>query len=105
MKNIKSMKAFEEYGFEDEIDRLYEILEEIQGLMLEANDTIMSLSKDVEDPIIYERWKAYPYGNIVSMLAGGNKYDTTFADIIDELSEARLMQRRQDDGDDSGFIT
>jgi hypothetical protein len=105
MRNIKSMKAFEGYEFEDEVERLYEILEEIQGLMLEANDTVMALSKDAEDPIIYERWKAYPYGNIVSMLAGGNKYDTTFADIIDELSDARVMQRRQADGDDSGFIT
>lgn len=88
MKNIKSMKAFENYDVTDDIDRLYEILEEIQELMIEANDIVDAASRSVEDPIIYERWKAYPYGHIMSMLGGGNKYDTSFNDIVDEIERA-----------------
>jgi hypothetical protein len=88
MKNIKSMKAFESYEISDDIDRLYEILEEIQELMLEANDIVNVASREVGDAIIYERWKAYPYGNIMSMLRGDNKYDTSFNDIVDEIERA-----------------
>lgn len=88
MKNIKSMKAFESYETSDDIDRLYEIQEEISDLMDEANSLVRSVSTEVGDSIIYERWKAYPYGNIMAMLLGGNRYDTTFGDIIDELNNA-----------------
>ena len=88
MKNIKSMKTFESYDTSDDVDRLYEILEEIQELMLEANDLVNFASRKVGDAIIYERWKAYPYGNIMAMLGGGNKYDTSFNDIVDEIERA-----------------
>lgn len=85
MKNIKSMKAFESYDTSDDVDRLYSILEEIQTLMSEADGIINVTSRNVGDPIIYERWKAYPYGNIMAMLGGGSKYDTSFSDIIKDI--------------------
>lgn len=86
------MQVFENnessYNSSDDIDRLREIQEEIGTLMQEANNLVRSASVDAGDEIIYERWKAYPYGNIMSMLVGGSRYDTTFGDIIDEIEKA-----------------
>jgi len=90
MRNIRSMKLFEQEGDEtsDDVYRLYEILEEVEFLMTEANDIVRSTARKVNDDIIYERWKAYPYNNIMAMLSHGSKYDTGFIDIIKELEDA-----------------
>lgn len=84
------MKLFEAMDGEmpDEVFRLYEILEEIESLMSEANELVRSSAKMVNDGIIYERWKAYPYNNIMAMLSSGSKYDTSFRDIIREIEGA-----------------
>ncbi len=91
MKNIKSFKVFEmnddDENMSDDVQRLYEILEEVQSLMNEANDIVNYVTKDV-DPIIYDRWRLYPYNNIMSMLSAGSRYDTSFSDIISEIEKA-----------------
>lgn len=90
MKNIKSMKVFEMGGdfVMDEIEQLSMILEDIENLMQEANEIVRNTAREVGDEIIYERWKAYPYNNIMSMLSSGSRYDTSFSDIIEELQKA-----------------
>lgn len=90
MKNIKSMKMFEmnDEMLDDNIVQLNRILEDIEALMLEANDIVRQTAYEVGDDIIYERWKAYPYNNIMSMLSSGSKYDVGFINIIEELEQA-----------------
>jgi hypothetical protein len=91
MKNIKSLTAFEsrsDDSINDDIYRLGEILEEIEALMYEANELVQYTAKQVGDEIIYERWKAYPYNNIMAMLSSGSRYDTGFLDIVEELEKA-----------------
>lgn len=88
MRNIKSMELFEADDMSDEVYRLYEILEEIEGLMIEASDLVRASARKVDDDIIYERWKAYPYNNIMAMLSGGSRYETKFSDIIKEIESA-----------------
>jgi hypothetical protein len=91
MKNIKSLKAFEsrdDDSINDDIYRLGEILEEIEALMYEADELVRYTSKNVGDSIIHERWKAYPYNNIMAMLSSGSRYDVGFSDIIEELEKA-----------------
>lgn len=95
MKNIKSIDMFESSddlsAFDEEfteLERLEEILNEIEGLMYEANEIVERAAKEVDDRIIYERWRAYPYNNIMTMLSKGSKYDTSFSDIIKEIANA-----------------
>lgn len=92
MKNLKRINVFEmdENNFEnDDVYRLNEILEEIEALMIEANDIVRHVSKDVVmDDIIYERWRAYPYNNIMSMLSSGTRYETSFLSIVEEIEKA-----------------
>jgi hypothetical protein len=84
-------KIFEDLsGASNDIETLRNILDEIIELMEEANSLVSSVSRDT-DPIIYERWKAYPYGHIMTSLGSGgygSRYDTSFDDIIDELEKA-----------------
>ena len=96
MKNIKSMKTFEAMSQSDDIDRLEEILDEMNAIMNEADDIVRSTANESGDMIIYERWKAYPYNNIMSMLSSGSKYDTTFSDIIKELKYAMFPGEGKD---------
>jgi hypothetical protein len=90
MKNIKSIAAFESM-FDDSISNnileLREIQSKIDALMHKANDLVEDTATQVGDRIIYERWKAYPYNNIMAMLSHGSTYDTGFLDIIDELEQ------------------
>lgn len=99
MKNLKKIDVFEmnEDNFEnDDVYRLNEILEEIEALMVEANDIVRYVSRDVVmDDIIYERWKAYPYNNIMSMLSSGTRYETSFSSIIEEIE--RAIEGNEDD--------
>jgi hypothetical protein len=91
MKNIKSLDMFENEGGMDKFDsieRLREILDEIIELMSEADNLVRDSAAQVDDMIIYERWRSYPKGNIMAMLDGGNRYDTTMSDIIEELQRA-----------------
>ena len=92
MKNLKRIDVFEmdENNFEsDDVYRLNEILEEIQAMMVEADDIVRYVSRDiVMDDIIYERWRAYPYNNIMAMLSSGTKYETSFSSIIEEIESA-----------------
>ena len=71
MRNIKSYSVFEmnddDENMSNDVYRLTEILEEIENLMSEANDIVRVVSDEV-DPIIYDRWRLYPYNNIMSML-------------------------------------
>ena len=91
MRNIKSYSVFETNGDDEkmsnEVYRLTEILEEIENLMGEANDIVRVVSTEV-DPIIYDRWRLYPYNNIMAMLSAGSKYDTSFSDIISDIEKA-----------------
>jgi|694.fasta_scaffold11211_12 hypothetical protein len=91
MRNIKSYSVFEmnddDENMSNDVYRLTEILEEIENLMSEANDIVRSVSDDV-DPIIYDRWRLYPYNNIMSMLSAGSRYDTSFSDIISDIEKA-----------------
>jgi len=84
-------KIFEDLNeTSNDIETLKEILYEIIELMESANQLVASASKET-DPIIYERWKAYPYGHIMASLGSrgyGTRYDTSFDDIIDELEKA-----------------
>lgn len=90
MRNIKSIRMFEmnDDMLEDNIFQLNRILEEVEALMIEANDIVRMTAIEVGDDIIYERWKAYPYNNIMSMLSSGNRYETAFVNIIEELERA-----------------
>jgi hypothetical protein len=91
MRNIKSYSVFEmnddDENMSNDVYRLTEILEEIENLMSEANDIVRAVSDDV-DPIIYDRWRLYPYNNIMSMLSAGSRYDTSFSDIISDIEKA-----------------
>lgn len=91
MRNIKSYSVFEmnddDENMSNDVYRLTEILEEIENLMSEANDIVRVVSDDV-DPIIYDRWRLYPYNNIMSMLSAGSRYDTSFSDIISDIEKA-----------------
>jgi len=91
MRNIKSYSVFETNGDDEKMSndvyRLTEILEEIENLMGEANDIVRVVSTEV-DPIIYDRWRLYPYNNIMAMLSAGSKYDTSFSDIISDIEKA-----------------
>jgi hypothetical protein len=91
MRNIKSYSVFEmnddDENMSNDVYRLTEILEEIENLMGEANDIVRVVSNEV-DPIIYDRWRLYPYNNIMSMLSAGSRYDTSFSDIISDIEKA-----------------
>ena len=91
MRNIKSYSVFEmnddDENMSNDVYRLTEILEEIENLMSEANDIVRVVSDEV-DPIIYDRWRLYPYNNIMSMLSAGSRYDTSFSDIISDIEKA-----------------
>lgn len=92
MKNLKKLNLSEmnDNNFEnDDLYRLNEVLEEIEGLMVEADQLVRYLSKEVAmDDIIYERWKVYPYNNIMAMLSSGTRYETSFSNIIEELERS-----------------
>lgn len=83
------MKTFEQYegSSVNEVDRLNEILEEIEELMIEADQLVMSASEKAGDDLIYQAWKVYPYNNIVASLSGGRRYETTFISIIEQLEK------------------
>jgi hypothetical protein len=64
----------------DEVERLKEIREEIIELMHEAKSLVRGTEEE-------HRFRAYPYGNIMSML-GTDEYpqhSTTFEEIIQDL--------------------
>jgi len=88
-------KIFEEYDSNDEIDSLKDILDEIIDLMQQANSIVFKVANET-DPIIYERWKAYPYGHIMASLSGGSRYDTKFSDIIRELEMEMGIEDEED---------
>jgi len=89
-------KLFEEYDSTDDIDELKDILEEMKELMSRANSIVFTVSQET-NPIIYERWRAYPYGHIMSSLAGGSRYETKFSDIIRELEMELGMEDDYED--------
>lgn len=88
MRNIKSLRAFEKAydGFlDDNVARLYEILDEMESLMQEANDIVYEVTREMGESIIHERWRVYPYNNIMSLLSEGSEHETSFLKIIEEI--------------------
>lgn len=68
---------------QSEADRLQEIMNTIDDLMHEAKDIFRNTNQ-------YDRFKAYPYGNIMSALNHSGEYmnihDTTMEDCIESVN-------------------
>lgn len=87
---VSSVKDFDLDDAQEQLDTIKEAMEKLERMFRRVGGTI------------YARWKAYPYGNIVSMIDNEHDYGHQTATIESCIKEVEEEQKEEeeDDNDD-----